>query len=378
MRFDYKVGWDEPERRLATIDIEGFSTDDVIAREIDEQKTFFEIELLEHIAARGPRGGVYVDVGANIGNHSVYFGKFLANYVVAIEPHPRLAPILRRNLQANGVDDYSLLPYAIGAESSVGHMILHRGFETNIGRSQVEVARGSDTVSDPDVVQIKTLDCALEEVEPELGDRPITFVKIDIEGMELDALEGATALLKDERPQLMVELATPEARSAARAFLKEFGYQDIGQRFCWTPTYHFVDPSVHQLRESRYRPAQEPETHRLRLASQELSALIPKGETFILVDEDQWGMGLVVDGRHRLPFLERDGQYWGPPPDDETAIGELERLRRSGASFIVFVWPAFWWLEYYWGFHRHLRGTFRCVLENERLAVFDLREAHGD
>jgi hypothetical protein len=72
--------------------------------------------------------------------------------------------------------------------------------------------------------------------------------------------------------------------------------------------------------------------------------------------------------------LESNGQYSGPPQDDETAIGEVERLRRAGASFIVFAWPAFWWLEYYSKFSGYLRARFPCPLENERLIVFDLRK----
>ena len=93
----------------------------------------------------------------------------------------------------------------------------------------------------------------------------------------------------------------------------------------------------------------------------------------ILVDGNELGPGFIRD-RQVLPFLEREGQYWGPPPDDETAINELARLRQAGANFIVFAWPAFWWLAYYAGFHRHLRSTFRCVLDNNRLVVFDLRQ----
>jgi hypothetical protein len=65
--------------------------------------------------------------------------------------------------------------------------------------------------------------------------------------------------------------------------------------------------------------------------------------------------------------------YWGNPPDDETAIQEVERLRQSGFSFIVFGWPAFWWCDYYFRFYSYLREKYRCVLENDRLVVFGLR-----
>src|SRR5262249_19515975 len=73
---------------------------------------------------------------------------------------------------------------------------------------------------------------------------------------------------------------------------------------------------------------------------------IPPGAAFILVDEDQWAADTMLAGRCRLPFVEREGQYWGPPADDGAAIKELERLCASGAGFLVFAWPAFWWLDY--------------------------------
>jgi SAM-dependent methyltransferase len=106
---------------------------------------------------------------------------------------------------------------------------------------------------------------------------------------------------------------------------------------------------------------------------QDLAGLIPAEESVILVDQNQLGDTAAM-GRRTIPFLERDGQYWGAPPDDETAIRELERLRRrSGAGYIIFAWPAFWWLDYYSGLSRYLRSKFHCVLENDRLVVYDLR-----
>ena len=103
----------------------------------------------------------------------------------------------------------------------------------------------------------------------------------------------------------------------------------------------------------------------------EIAAIIPMGSPFIFVDDDKTGP-LHVGERRRIPFLECKGQYWGPPPDDDTAIRELERLRQSGAKFMVFAWPAWWWLKHYAGLHGHLRSNYRWVMENIRLVVFDL------
>jgi hypothetical protein len=103
-----------------------------------------------------------------------------------------------------------------------------------------------------------------------------------------------------------------------------------------------------------------------------LAAVIPQGAQFILVEDDQ--MGRFFPAQAALPFLERHGEYWGPPGDEATAIQELERLRRSGAAYIAFAWLAFWWLDYYKGFHDYLRANFRCLLQNERLVIFELRK----
>jgi len=108
------------------------------------------------------------------------------------------------------------------------------------------------------------------------------------------------------------------------------------------------------------------------IALSEIAGLIDPGETFILVDQDEWPQK-APPGRVAIPFLEKDGTYWGPPPDDDTAIRDCLRLQKAGAVCIVFGWPAFWWLEHYTSFHRHLIANSSCVLENERIVVFRFR-----
>jgi len=113
--------------------------------------------------------------------------------------------------------------------------------------------------------------------------------------------------------------------------------------------------------------------HRMYLSVQEIKDCIPDGDVFVLADEGNWATGGSVAGRSALPFPEHNCEYWGRPPDDATAIGELERQRKAGASFLVVAWQAFWWLEYYRDLQTYLLSHFRRVLENERLVVFDIR-----
>jgi hypothetical protein len=115
-------------------------------------------------------------------------------------------------------------------------------------------------------------------------------------------------------------------------------------------------------------------SERLQIAIQDISAVIPAGKRLILVDDNHWGSEILPEF-HALPFLEHEGQYWGAPPDDQTAIRELERMRQAGASFMVIGWPAFWWIDYYSGLRNYLSSNFHCVLHNSRLIIFALQSS---
>ena len=96
------------------------------------------------------------------------------------------------------------------------------------------------------------------------------------------------------------------------------------------------------------------------------------GSRIILVDEDFMNPQELPD-REITRCMERDGCYWGSPADSEEALREFERLFARGADYIVIVFPAFWWLEYYKELNARLRHSFPCVFQNERIVLFDLR-----
>jgi hypothetical protein len=108
-------------------------------------------------------------------------------------------------------------------------------------------------------------------------------------------------------------------------------------------------------------------------AAAAISDILTKGETFVLVDDGLLYQEERLADYSVLPFLEKDGTYYGAPTDDATAIDALEQARASGARLIVFAWPAFWWLSHYADFGRHIRNNFRCLVETECLTIFDLR-----
>jgi hypothetical protein len=104
----------------------------------------------------------------------------------------------------------------------------------------------------------------------------------------------------------------------------------------------------------------------------DIESLLPEEVTFLLVDEGEF-IRKGFPRRKAIGFLEREGQYGELPVDDAEAIRELETRRQQGATFLVILWPAFWWLEYYKEWDQYIRSRFHCVKENKRIIVFDLK-----
>jgi len=117
----------------------------------------------------------------------------------------------------------------------------------------------------------------------------------------------------------------------------------------------------------------DPDWYRIYRIVQEIIKVVPANDAFILVDDGSQEAGSLVAPRRCIPFLEKDGSYWGRPADDRTAIQELNRLRSCGAGFMFFAWSALWWLDHYSGLRNHLESRYHCVRRDDNVVAFDLR-----
>jgi FkbM family methyltransferase len=164
---------------------------------LDEQGDWFEDEL-RFVRQLIQPGDVVVDAGAN---HGVYalssaLGVGPSGRVVAFEPQPIVAARLRCSAEANGFSALRVVEAALS--SAPGEATFHLGGSTELGSLQ----SGADATGSTIRVRVGTLDDELSA----LGVREVSFMKLDVEGEEVRALEGAHQLLARDEPLVMVEL----------------------------------------------------------------------------------------------------------------------------------------------------------------------------
>jgi FkbM family methyltransferase len=160
-----------------------------------------------------------VDVGANTGYYSLWASRLVGplGRVHAFEPVPDLASALRRNVELNGMCNIAVRPEAVSECS--GRAILHVSrAESNTGLSSLVMYEEIDRASDRLEVETISLDGLASDL-----DRPIDFVKIDVEGAEELVFRGSARLLASESAPAILFESYAVAPLAAR--LEGYGYK---------------------------------------------------------------------------------------------------------------------------------------------------------
>lgn len=181
------------------------------------QGEFYERDLLEDVYKKAPVG-VAVDVGAHIGNHSLWFSVVCGLEVYAFEPNDENYRRLSTNVLRNQAK-VRPLKFAVGHKRGRANIKPPR--IGNSGTSEaLEAEHGKIPLVPLDALQL----------------RNVALLKIDVEGSELGVLWGAHELIARDRPLIYVE--STENRNQIARYLAAYGYWNFG-RFAKTPTWGF-------------------------------------------------------------------------------------------------------------------------------------------
>lgn len=187
----------------------------------------YEVELLERMSVYLSADAVVLDVGANIGNHAVFWALINGAKVIAVEPNPEALSYLRANISLNHLAD-SIDVCATAAGSDVGTADVCERTTGNLGRTILSYGSGPLPVTTVDRI---------------VGSTKISLIKIDVEGAEASVLAGASGVLSRDRPPVICEAADSQYVDAIDAVLVPLGYIRGEENLAWTPTYLWSIPA---------------------------------------------------------------------------------------------------------------------------------------
>ena len=142
----------------------------------------YNLEELDFLRANTPDGGVFVDVGANVGTYAMVLARHVgaAGKVIAIEPHPVTHARLAFNNDASGFARTRLVAAAAGPAD--GELLIETDGD-NLGASHIVSGAASGKA-------IKVPSLRLQRILAEAGVSQVDALKIDVEGFEDRVLTG--------------------------------------------------------------------------------------------------------------------------------------------------------------------------------------------
>lgn len=187
-------------QKISYINIEGLKIEgiegDYVFETIREKNNFYEIELLNKWKRYLSDSKVVFDVGANLGNHTLFWAKKLNTDVIySFEPYIPNFERLLHNVQNNLLDNVYPINKAIGKKE--GYTCVKEFHEDNYGGTTL-----NEEIQSEGEIEVITIDSFVKEKKIESVD----FIKIDTEGYEVSVLDGAQKTISKYYPDLWIEV----------------------------------------------------------------------------------------------------------------------------------------------------------------------------
>jgi FkbM family methyltransferase len=186
---------------------------DPICREI-LANGFYEKELLGAMVKLVKKNGTVLDIGANIGNHAIYFSKYF-HHVIAFEPFERNCWILKANIKLNSIENIELVEKGLGKEKAFLEFSNLNQYETN------KTLKPSTNRLKDRLIEVIPGDDALLKFK---NIKDIVIIKIDVEGFERDVIIGLSKTISTYKPIIFWEDFEINKANDTRKILKGLGY----------------------------------------------------------------------------------------------------------------------------------------------------------
>lgn len=190
----------------------------------DPEEVNVVLQLLEMRRSHFGDGVMALDCGANIGVHTIEWAQLMHGWgeVVAFEAQERVFYALAGNITLNNCFNARAIWAAIGQEAGI-IAVPAPDYFTPSSFGSLEIRQTATTEFIGQAIDYAAAQPTRLMAIDDLGLTRLDFIKIDIEGMEMDALRGARATIAACKPQMLIEkIKTDEA--ALRGFLAEHGY----------------------------------------------------------------------------------------------------------------------------------------------------------
>lgn len=167
-----------------------------------------ELELVRDLVAGRP--AVALDIGANVGHHSLYMASFCAQ-VHAFEPYEAVAAAIDEKITRNRLRHVQVHRVGLSERTQALDFFAPQGFNTGTGSFVATHEVGNNAMIGR--LQVVRADDYIASLQLPRVD----LVKIDVEGFELSVLRGLPATLQRYRPVVMLELSDSARQSLGSA-----------------------------------------------------------------------------------------------------------------------------------------------------------------
>lgn len=187
--------------------------DDYISQQIIQHGCFerFTLDAMQHILSL-TQPCVSLDIGANLGNHAMIIAS-KSLHVFAFEPNPIVYELLNKNLENNNFSHTKALNIGLSSKRAEHRLCIKD--PNNLGSASVSISPPTNNDTTTAIIDIKVEhgdECLQALLKDEGNDKVVDFIKIDVEGHELEVLQGLEQTIRKDQPLIFMEWNSQSVR----------------------------------------------------------------------------------------------------------------------------------------------------------------------